>query len=241
MPTRLGEYTQRVVERTQAKMPPQENTIDPRIAAAEVMFGNVASSIGQRYHKCSFRNFEANTKPQLSARSQVEQFGKSAARHVLNGKNLFLFGPPGTGKDHLLVATFRMLCLDALNLDVEPRKFRVHWTTGFEMFGAMKHQIRSNDTTTLDACCRAELLVISDPIPPGHNPKLSDWESSMFWKVIDERYRQLKPTWVTLNVTDRKDACARVGAATIDRLAEGACCVHMNWESYRTTKTKSQD
>jgi DNA replication protein DnaC len=78
---------------------------------------------------------------------------------------------------------------------------------------------------------RPNVLAISDPTPPLG--ELSDYQRSMLFRVVDRRYRDLRPTWVTINAADSAEAERKIAPNIIDRLAHGALVLRCNWPSYR--------
>jgi hypothetical protein len=53
------------------------------------------------------------------------------------------------------------------------------------------------------------------------------------YRVLDRRYREVKPTWVTINAEDADDAKAKLGAPIFDRLKDNAELVPCFWPSFR--------
>ncbi len=60
----------------------------------------VIAARGKRYVTCEFGNFEITTEPQKTAVDQLRKF----AEKLPCDRGLALFGPVGTGKDHLLIS-----------------------------------------------------------------------------------------------------------------------------------------
>ena len=63
--------------------------------------------------------------------------------------------------------------------------------------------------------------------------RVLDAEEAHPGTVLDGRYRFMRPTWLSMNIASREEAAAKLGAPTIDRLAEGAVACFCNWPSYR--------
>jgi hypothetical protein len=59
----------------------------------------------------------------------------------------------------------------------------------------------------------------------------------MLFRVVDARYRQCKPTWITVNAVGRTELDRRMGAQTADRITDGAVALFCNWPSYRKAST----
>jgi hypothetical protein len=51
--------------------------------------------------------------------------------------------------------------------------------------------------------------------------------------LIDDRYNDCKPTLVTMNVADGKEADTKLGSPILDRLRHGAITIKCEWPSYR--------
>lgn len=172
--------------------------------------------MGPRYAECSLENYRGEHP------GQQEILERLRAYDWLTRPNLLLFGPKGTGKDHLLAAMARR----AVDLGVE-------WRNGLDLFGEWRDMVGS-ETRERDAIASligADVLALSDPLPPSG--ALSEWQQQMLARVVDGRYRRLAPTWATLNVVDRAEFDARLGPMIADRLRDGAVALFCNWPSYR--------
>ncbi len=58
----------------------------------------------------------------------------------------------------------------------------------------------------------------------------------MMFRIVDKRYRENRPTWLTLNVSSGAEAAERIGVQTYDRLRHSAMGLFCNWPSYRKAK-----
>lgn len=188
------------------------------------MWQAVIGAAGPRYDRCRFENYEHGQPEQTAALTAVREFATSAREHVSQGHGLLLFGPVGTGKDHLMFAAIREACRAGL---------RVEWRNGLDWFGVLRDRIGTDfdEETTIRELVNCDVLALSDPLPPHGD--LSSYQGQMLLRVIDRRYRRLKSTWVTMNVKDRAEATERMGAAVVDRLCDGALAVFCNWKSHR--------
>jgi hypothetical protein len=113
---------------------------------------------------------------------------------------------------------------------------RCKWVNGLDLFADARDDIagHSSERERVEELTRPDILAISDPLPPGG--KLTDWQTNLLLRVVDRRYRDLRPIFLTLNAADEKDCDERLTPPVWDRLQEGAevfCC---NWASHRARK-----
>lgn len=194
-------------------------------------WAEVASAIGTRYADCTVAGFELAEDPEVLARQQrvvlsLQDYGDSIAENIRAGRGLVLFGPVGTGKDHLLVGLMRLACREG---------FTVRWINGMDLYGEMRDSIDKNQTeyAAMRPWVSPDVLVISDPIPPWG--PLTPFQSQFLFRVLDHRYRNRRPVWVTANFKSRKDAGEKLGDQLVDRLADGAVTLFCDWPSHRRT------
>jgi len=185
----------------------------------------IIRSAGQRYSRCRLDDFEQYHDRQIAVLEQLREFQTDLEGHIERGSNLVLFGPCGTGKDHLAMAMLRDAVLGC--------GVSGGWVSCQELFGRVRDRMDGNDTeaSLIDDLTRPEILVISDPVPPFGD--LTDFQAAILFRVIDQRYRQRNGTWLTINVVDSDEAKQRIGHAVIDRLVHDSIGLHCNWPSYR--------
>lgn len=185
--------------------------------------------LGGAYRDCWLENYQLYDDPAVAQRQKAVV--SALAKYVCNmpaeiraGRGVVLFGPSGTGKDHLLTALARAAILECGE--------RVRWVRGSAFC------IESRQAMGLDAegnliarYSLARILYISDPLPPVGG--LTPHQSAMLYEILDERNRQQRPTWTSLNVANRGDADGRLGAANVDRILDRALSLELTWPSYR--------
>lgn len=162
---------------------------------------------------------------QQSVVAPLQTYVANFAEHQAAGAGVVLSGPAGVGKDHLLCA---MGVNVALYFGVS-----VSWTSGADLWASFRDAIGRDrsESYVLSPYQGAGVLVISDPVPPAGT--LTEYQAGQLLRLVDWRYRYLRPTWVSLNVSGRKEADERLGVAVADRLRDGALCLACNWPSYR--------
>lgn len=185
---------------------------------------NLIRQAGHRYADCTLATFKATSDKQRRAAEGVVAYC-DMLRDAWESSSLILFGPVGTGKDHLAIAVARIL--------IEDLGKRVEWLNGQDWFGRVRDAMDSNrpEADLIRVYATPDVLVLSDPVPPVGS--LTQHQSTMLYRLIDARYSRGVPTICTVNVKDSAEADERLGAATWDRLCHGAWTIHCNWPSYR--------
>jgi DNA replication protein DnaC len=185
---------------------------------------------GARYRECSLDNFETSTAKQKELLSNLREYAANMATQAIAGNGIVLFGPKGTGKDHLLVAMARIA--------IETYGYIVGWQNGFDLFAELRDGISLNlpEAETIDRLVSPKILVLSDPLPPVG--ALTQFQASTLLRIIDRRYSACQPTWCSLNVTSGGEADERMGSALVDRLRHGALSYFCDWPSFRTEATR---
>jgi DNA replication protein DnaC len=140
-------------------------------------------------------------------------------------KNLIIAGPCGTGKDHLLFCVLAKFIFHA-NADVQ--HYRGCNLTAELIAGARD----GKNEQIIARCIDANILSISDPIPPSG--EFSDFIRRSMLRIIDNRYADMKPTYLTVNLKDSKQMREKIGDEMTDRILEKGRAIRCFWESYRT-------
>jgi hypothetical protein len=61
----------------------------------------------------------------------------------------------------------------------------------------------------------------------------TDWSTSQLFRLFDNRYRNLKSTWATINALSIEDADEKLSAPVFDRLRDNAELFPCFWPSFR--------
>lgn len=227
-PTELKSALDSVMQAIREK-PPSQVAGDDRsreeMSKRAATWREFTRDIGKRYADCRFENYAATCEAQSSAVRRVSGYATEWPAECQAGHGMLLFGPSGTGKDHLAVA--------AAFVAVREHGATALWIDGQRLFERMRDSIDSEtrEQDVIREFTTPQILMISDPLPQAGSVK--DFQQSALWRIVDRRYRDMRPTWVTLNVKDEAEAQARMGVQLVDRLTDGALCIHCNWPSYR--------
>jgi DNA replication protein DnaC len=192
----------------------------------------LARTLGPRYgpKRCSLDTFEARTPAQRAVKQRLAELFISWPKPLLEGRGLVFLGGVGGGKDHLMAA--------ALYEAAGKHRAACKWVNGLDLFGDARDRIarKECESEQVEELTGTDILAISDPLPPGGS--LTDWQINLLLRVIDRRYRDMRPIFVTVNADDERDADERLTAPVWDRLQE--CCevVKCCWASYRGRKQK---
>ena len=186
---------------------------------------DLVAARGVRYRNCRFRNYKCDSAEQTKVKEQLEHYCHEIEANLHEGNGLVLFGPKGTGKDHLLMS----VAYSAISAGSDAIK----WCNGLELYAGIRDAISNKHTesSVKDPLVIAPVLWISDPLPP--TGALTEHQQAILFEIIDRRYSNARPTWVSVNVASGSEAESRLGAATVDRLRDGAMTLFCNWESYR--------
>ena len=185
----------------------------------------VLRKIGARYEDASFASFSSTVQAQRDAVAKLTRFCDTLGERTKTGQGIVLIGPRGTGKDHLAVACLRCAVKDF--------GLRPEWVDGQSLYEQFRDSIDSEtrERNLIREYTSPDILLISDPIPQSDS--ITSFQQSVLWRIVDRRYRDLKPTWVTMNVLNGEEAEKRMGAQLVDRLRDGSLSIVCNWQSFR--------
>jgi DNA replication protein DnaC len=228
----LGETVEKISNRASKAKPSSSPPGDDgaQVREREQRWHRLSQQLGPRYADCRVKTFrlsgdKAVASRQMAVVDAVRAYGEQVEENIRQGRGVVLAGPPGTGQDHLLVGL--MFAAVGAGLTVE-------WRNGMDLFGAVRDGIGNgtDEGELLKGLVRPDVLVLSDPVPPWG--PLTQFQAAFLFRVIDRRYRDLKPVWLTTN-TGGESGDGKMGAALVDRLRHGAMSLVCNWPSYRAS------
>lgn len=197
---------------------------------------SLVTCIGPRYARCRASNWEYSPDPEVAEKqravlNKLEAYAKNMQANIEAGRGVVFYGPTGTGKDHLLAA---------LMFHAAKKGISVTWRNGVKLYANLRDSFDSERTEGSFAkeLIDPQVLAISDPLPPFG--ALTQFQSTFLFSVLDERYRLMRPTWITSNFRDGQEAADRMGVQIIERLKDQSLALHCNWPSYRTPLKQEQ-
>lgn len=205
----------------------RERELTERLAATELRTAadRLLRDLGERYTPDRvgldrYAVYHADQKPVMK---RLRDIAGRLDDLIAEGAGLVLFGWVGTGKDHLAAS---LLYLAA-------RKHRCRWVNGRQLFAQSRDRIKEErvERELIEMYTAPAVLCISDPVPV--EGRQSDWNVDLLYRLIDERYRLLRPTWLTINATSEDDAAARLTRPVWDRLRDQAELIGCFWPSFR--------
>lgn len=192
----------------------------------------IADAMGHGYATKDLSQFRLFGTPVQQAKQRhilecVGTISASLDAMVAIGRNVMFYGPRGTGKDFMMANLARKAVLGY--------GMKLRWRNGVDLFSSyrscMNPKSELTETEFIAQLTEIQILAISDLLPPSG--PLTEFQAGLMFSVIDSRYRQGKPTWLTLNVDCRKTAEDRMGAQIVDRLLHHADSLFCEWSSYR--------
>jgi DNA replication protein DnaC len=183
----------------------------------------------RRLARASFDNYMPKNKQQSAALESCKNYTLDM---LMSGTGLFLFGPWGTGKSHLTVATVRA------QMEVDPDLFGVRrQDTGIydptqeeyrgiycsffpvvDLLDAMRpgSEAKQRHGEWLFHRAKMDDLVVLDDIGAE---KATDWVAERLYAIVDVRYRMKRATIFTSNCSE-KQLQDQLGGRIVSRIFE---------------------
>jgi DNA replication protein DnaC len=219
----VGAVLGRVDDRRRAARSPEEIEASRR----QGLVASLALELGARYSpdRARLDTYQLYHSAQEEVLRRVQAFAADWPARRLLGAGMVLYGPCGTGKDHLLAAL--------LHAAAGQHGLASRWVNGQELYGQFRDRMDSGqrEEDLLRPLAEAEVLGVSDPIPPIGEP--TAWNRQQLYRLLDRRYKAMRPTLVTLNAQSVDDAALKLSVPCFDRLRESAEIVACYWPSFR--------
>jgi DNA replication protein DnaC len=206
----------------------EEMAMRMKLNTLDASFTKLLQQRGKRYANCKMENYNCKCEAQTAAVSRLIEYAEDSKRRVSEGQNVILFGPRGSGKDHLLMGLARLVATHSMSC--------VTWANGVDLLEEFRAEAMGQiqrylfgDQDNYETC---DVLWISDPLPPSG--ALTESQQKYMFQLLDARYSAMRPTWITVNCASGAELEARMGAQSADRLRHDALAIHCDWPSYRT-------
>lgn len=182
------------------------------------------AAAGYRYAHCKLETFQTPRRDQLAVVEALIDYTGNIVDRRDTATGVVLYGPCGTGKDHLAFAIARAAVAAYMS---------VVWLNGQDWYGKIRDAMddETPEASLINRIARPDFAFISDPLPPIGN--LSQHQATMLYRAIEARYAARRPTVVTVNVATDDEADSRLGVPTWDRMCDGAWKIRCAWPSYR--------
>ena len=177
-----------------------------------------AKDVTSRHAKARIRNYQIYDQRQQELKNLCIDVGRRIRAFSDEGRNLFLFGKTGTGKDHVCVA----LMIHAVNQGISCR-----W---IDCQAVLFPSVQRGESIE-SQLSKTQIVCLSDPVVPG----TTDANRKCLFRLINRRWSQGLSTWVTCNLTESLSQGPEMfGERTITRLLDRAQKVYCGWDDFRT-------
>lgn len=184
----------------------------------------IHEDLGARHEQCTLKNYQRYHPAQSAVVERLEALRRRLVDWAKRGGQLFLYGPTGTGKDHLAVSLLRELAHFGVS---------VRWKNGQLLYDQIARAYQ--DDTKVDAVLQPlrspKVLCLSDPVLPFG---MTEPNKRALYRIVCDRYDRGLATWVTLNASSHESARSLLEAQTYSRLMDRSEAVFCNWPDFRS-------
>ena len=182
-------------------------------------------------------------KPTTPGQKAALELCRNSAKHIAELPGLVLVGKTGTGKTHLMAALIRSL--------VETEQERQHgglsarkvsaafmFISVLELLHGVRASYQGNGIDPTERATEARVLVLDDL----GRENVTDWTLDEMMLVIQSRYDDLKPTFITANMLSGDALHERYGDTFLSRFMDQRVyeLVPVEGPDYRTSVTKEK-
>ena len=193
-------------------------------------FWDRESNIPRRFRTATLESWKPNPANRTIGEA-LKRYLETLDAKVDGGDGFTLLGPPGVGKSHLLTAVVA---------DAIAQGFAARYAVWPDVVTEVKNGFnlpRCEDRRDIIALLKgADLLALDELALKG----ASEFESGLLFELIDERYRERRPTIAASNAT-RQTLGGLIGERLADRLTECSPALVVTGESQRAKVRSAAD
>jgi len=229
-PKTAKELCQMVLDHLQLKNPNQAAAPRPSEPRERSNTLRLAKQVGPLYANCRLETFAAKGPRMQAALDFVTEYVADMPTRAREGEGLVLYGPVGTGKDHLAIA--------AGFATTEKYQASVEFLNCAEWYGEIRDAMagRRSEASLIEYLTDPHVLILSDPVPTAG--QLGQHMATMLYRLLDQRYRKQKINFVTLNVNDEAEADSRLTSPVWDRMVSNTWLKKCDWPTHRQPARK---
>lgn len=173
--------------------------------------------------------------------ARLDDFTHSSRTMHLGDQGLYVYGSRGTGKTHLMAAVMRALIID--HLETARAEGRRPWPADYPRFISSTDLLREiratfgkygseNENSIVERYGTCPALVLDDL----GAEQATEWAATTLYSIIDQRYRDMRRTFITSNLS-LTELAAQTGDRITSRLAEMCRVVRMSGPDRRLKKS----
>ena len=181
----------------------------------------IASKIPERYYAASFESFVTNGNNQ-TAKEKMRRYAEKFPEYYQKGMGIYLHGNCGSGKTYLACAAAHVIMAQGYGVM-------------YQNASDICDETSANFGVLPDVYKNATLLILDDLGAESENK--SDSRKATIYKLIDCRYRGLKPTIITSNLKFQ-ELEALFDTRISERILENTLKITLAAESFRRRKDK---
>lgn len=191
-----------------------------------------AAGIPARFKEATVWNWQHAMDQQRRVWQWASDYANQFDIALAHGRCGLFIGAPGTGKTHLAIGILR---------HIVEKGGSGHYTTVMDLLGRIKATFGGSSGETeeqvIREVCSCDMLVIDEV---GRSLDTT-YEVVQFFRVLDRRYRDVKPTILVSNLA-KPEFIKFLGSAVCDRMREaGGKLMVFDWASQRSSKEPRDD
>jgi DNA replication protein DnaC len=189
-----------------------------------------AAGIPDRFKDCDIWHWQHGMDQQRRVWDAVRDYCTGLAHVVATGQCMVLLGAAGTGKTHLACGIVR---------HVIEKGGTARYATVLDAIGTIRatysRGAEQSEQEAMEALCSVDVLALDEvgrQTDTGH-------EREMLFRILDGRYRNLRPTVLVSNL-NRDKLSEFLGPAIVDRTREaGGRWLVLDWASQRNQRPRA--